>query len=361
MKKTKHHYIPKFVLKNFADKGKLYIYRHESKKIFCSSISDSFVENNLNTLKNRNGEKNYNYVEDIYDKYFENKATLPIIKIINDLNSILPSGKDFSAEDYLNLLRFAVLSHFRTPFSIEDSHHAARVSSYGMILLKYFIDFGTVEFPYDLDVEDGVIFSFLDNFDDLIRKLLDLKLTLYYHDFQDEFFLIPDQYVILYSPSNSKFGDKEFKMYFPISSKVVVCFERVQRDFYQGSCKIDSNAVADFNKYFFMNSFETVGCQNFDYLNHFIEKYNYTWVPLERFDPLSDFEKEKNQIKYEIISKLMDNKNGNKYCKGIITSINKEHEFKILTETEFKKIKNDLNSVFEINTRKIKYSKPKMK
>jgi len=355
LKKTKHHYIPKLILRNFANsKNQIFLYRHGIKKIICSSINDAFAENNLNSIINKDGIKDQNTIEDIYDKYFENEASLSIKKIISDLKIIPPLGKDFSAKDFLTLLRFCVLSHSRPPYALEEAHHSSRVSAYAIIFLKYFLDFGKVDFPYDIDINKASLFRFIEYFDTTIKMLVDLKLTLYYHSLPDEYFIIPDQYVIIYSPNNSKFGDKDLKMYFPISSNVVVCFERVERYFYKGTCEIDAKGVEEFNYFFLRNSYESFGCMNYRYLDTLIEKYKMDLIPLKRFNPYSDFENEKQQIKNEIISKLVLNINGDNFEDSIITSINKDHEFKILTEKEFEKIKKEMNSVIEIKNRVMK-------
>lgn len=250
MRKKKHHYIPKFVLRNFTDNDEIFQYRHDNKKIFNVSIDDAFTKSKLNTLIDTDGNEHPNLIEDIYDKYFENPTSFTIKKIIKDLRLIPPSGKDFTANDFLNLLRFAILSNFRTPYTMNAAHHAARVSAYAVVFLKYFIDFGTVDFPYDLDVEKGLLFSHLDNFDEATKLLVDLKLTLYYHRLPDSYFIIPDQFVVISSPNNSKFADKDLKIYFPISNNVVVCLERINRNFTKATCEIDRESIEKFNQYF---------------------------------------------------------------------------------------------------------------
>jgi len=247
LKKKKHHYIPRLILRNFTDGSRIFQFRYDNKEIFEVSIEDAFTKNNLNTLIDKNNQEQPNFIEDIYDKYFEQPASLTIKKIITDLKQIPPSGKDFSINDYVTLLRFSILSNFRTPYAMDAAHHAARVGAYSAVLLKYFIDFGTVNFPYELDIEKGLLFSHLDNFDDATKLIADLKLTLYYHRIPDLYFIIPDQFVIISSPNNSKFADKELKMYFPISSNVVVCFERIKRDFSKATCEIDNDGVEQFN------------------------------------------------------------------------------------------------------------------
>jgi len=351
LKKKKHHFIPKFVLRNFTDNNKIFQYRYDKKEIFEVSIDDAFAKNNLNTLIDKNQQKQPNFIEDIYDKYFEYPASLTIKKIITDLKKIPPSGKDFSVDDYVTLLRFAILSNFRTPFAMDAAHHFIRVSAYATVLLKYFIDFGTVNFPYDLDVEKGLLFSHLEDFDEATKLIADLKLTLYFHRISGLHFFIPDQFVTISSPNKSKFADKELKMYFPISSNVVVCFERIERSFSKATCEIDKESVDELNLYFINNSYSSVGCQDKTYLDEFITKFNDKIAPLKKFNPYEDFTKIKQQIKFEIVSKLALNNNPLDLDKGIFTHVDKNHEFRILSESEYEETMQKLNSIIDINKR----------
>lgn len=341
-------------MRNFTDSSTIFQFRYDNKEIFEVSIEDAFTKNNLNTLIDKNNQEQPNFIEDIYDKYFEQPAGLTIKKIITDLKQIPPSGKDFSVNDYVTLLRFTILSNFRTPYAMDAAHHAARVGAYSAVLLKYFIDFGSVDFPYELDIEKGLLFSHLDNFDEATKLLADLKLTLYYHRIPDLYFIIPDQFVIISSPNNSKFADKELKMYLPISSNVVVCFERIKRDFSKATCEIDKDGVEQLNLYFANNSYDAIGCQNKVYLHEFIDKHLDRMLPLRKFDPNEDFSKIKQQIKFEIISKLALNDEYLDSEQSIITHINRNHEFRILSEFEYKESVKKMNSVIDIKKRTYK-------
>ena len=355
MDKNKHHYIPKFILRNFSkEKNQIFLYRYESKEVLCNSISDAFTKNNLNTLKNEQGELDKNFIEDIYDRIFESKASTAIQKIINDLKSVPPSGKGFTSEDYLHLLRFVVLSNFRSPYALETKHHAIRVNTYAAVYLKFFADYGTVNFPYDLDIPKGWLFAFLDNFDESTKLLIDLKLTLYYHRIPNIYFLLPDQHCIIKSFNDFKFADKNLKIYLPISSNVVVCFERIDRKFQKATCELDLTGVENLNRFFASNAYESFGCENSNYLKSFVLKNLDLINPLKRFDPYSNFRKEKEQIKFEIILKLFLNVNNDNFKDGFITTVNKNHQFQILSMTEFEKLKDELHDFQTMKIREIK-------
>ena len=44
---VKEHYVPKFLLKNFTDSGRLYCYRKDESKIYSASVDNVFVINDL--------------------------------------------------------------------------------------------------------------------------------------------------------------------------------------------------------------------------------------------------------------------------------------------------------------------------
>lgn len=351
MDKTKHHFIPKFVLKNFSKKSQIYLYRHDLKRVICCSTRDAFTQSNLNTITNESGNPDKNIIEDIYEKYFETNASISIRKVISDLSNTPPNAKEITADDYLRLLRFAILSQLRTPFALEEAHHAMRVSAYGAIYLKYYLDFGTVHFPYDLDIPKELLFHFLDNFDEATKLLQDLKMNLLYHNLDDAYFFIPDQYVIITSPNNTKFGDQNLKIYMPISSNAILCFERVERKFFMGRCELDYRGVEDINKFILSNTYESFGCENKEYMEAFVHQYSNQIVPLKRFDPYEGFDRVKKQVKAEIIAKLAINFNNDDFSECLYTQLDMNHEFRILSEKEFEKIEKLNNNIFGIRKR----------
>jgi hypothetical protein len=219
------------------------------------------------------------------------------------------------------------------------------------MIIRQLHEHDNVNLSYDLQIKKELRYSFLENFKEPTKQISDLKLTLYYHKQPNLYFLIPDQFVVIQSPNNSKLADKDLKMYFPISSNVVVCLERIDRDFHKATCEIDKVGVEKFNKYFLNNFYESVGCQNRDYLETFIENYQTKINPLEKFNPYSDFAKEKQQIKLEVISKLALNLGNSNYENGFIMHVDRNHNFKILSESEFEELKKELNSVVDIKNK----------
>lgn len=347
-KKRKHHYIPKFILKQFSTKNQICVYRFKQNIVINNSTTDAFAINELNTLIDKDGNTHNNLIEDTFDQLVETKAAVSIQKIIDDLAKENPSGNDFSTEDFINVLRFCILGNLRVPFSLEKIHHALKVSLFSTLMFKHFWNHNNFEIPIDdFEIPKGFLYSFIMDFDSATKLIADLKLTIYTHKIENEYFILPDQYVIIISPNNCKFSDKELKMYFPISSKIVLCFERIDRSFNKGFCYIDKQQVEEFNLFFANNSYESFGCENNAYLNGFIKRNKSKIVPLSRYNPYSDFNKEKEQIKIEIIKASILCKNQN----SVKTAINRFNEFKIYNEEEFKNLEKEMNPTVKINTR----------
>jgi len=340
MNKKKHHFISNFILKNFSKNGKIFIYRHSSKKIFPTSIKDAFVKNDLNTLNDNNGGKERNIIEDIFDQYFESDAAESISKIIQDISKTIPDGNNFSATDYLNVLRFCMLSNFRIPYLIERNHHASQVNIIAAIMMHWYLIHSNFEVPFDnIHIPKPYFYGYLKDFDKATKLLVDLKLTIYTHKFENEFFIIPDNYVIDISPNACKFHDKYLKLFFPISSKIVLCFERIDRSFSKGLCYLSREQINEFNRFFAQNTFESFGCESGTYLEKFVNDNEL--IPLKRFIPDTDFIKEKKQIQEEIILKLPYFEANDE----IISTIDKNNEFRLLTNAEFEILQKDMNPI----------------
>ena len=227
-----------------------------------------------------------------------------------------------------------------------------KVSLFSTLMLKHFIYHDNFDVQLDgFDIPKSYLFLYLQNINKMTKKLTDLKLTIYTHRLKDTYFLIPDQYVIVISPNNCKFSDKDLKMYFPISSNIVLCFERVSRSFSKGLCFIDKSKVEEFNLFFASNSFESFGCENETYLNEFLERNTNIISPLKRNNPDTDFIEEIEQIKIEIIrAKLFNFNFGN-----IVTNVNSDNEFKIHTKEEFESLEKTMNPVHKINKISIRF------
>ncbi len=326
------------------------MYGHTQKKTFQTSINDAFTENNLNTIIDRNNQTDANFIEDYYDKYYENPSSISIKKIIDDLKRPVPDGKNFTSSDFIQLLKFSIISSARNPFCMNEILCSSRMAAYVAVYFKFFLDYGTVNFPYEIEVNKNHVFSHLR---DITRGLLiiaDLKLTIFYHKIPNQFFLLPDKFVCIHSPNNTKFADKQLKIYMPISSNIVLCLERIERSVTQATCLIDENDVIQFNKYFLKNFYEYIGCENQKYLKKFLNTHQQNIHPLKRFDPNSDPNEIKNQIQTEILQKIvLKGINGD----SVLSYINHNLEFKIITEESFRIISLLSNSTIPFKKRRL--------
>lgn len=350
--KRKHHFIPRFILKNFAINNHIFLYRFDKDVVFNASINDAFAVNELNSLTDKDGNIDHNLIEDIFDQCFENNASVSIQKIIDDLKTEMTNGDDFTTDDFVNVLRFCILSSIRIPYVLEKTLHSMQVNLLAMLLFKHYLEHDNFKLPFDcLSIPKGFLYSFLDGFDDMTKMLVDLKLTIYSHNSNNVFFLLPDQYIISFSPNNCHFADKNLKMFFPISSKIVLCFERVERNFSKGLCIIDESQIEKFNIFFASHSYEAIGCEDKNFLDQFILRNKSKLVPLKRYNPNSFFIKEKLQIIGEIVRTIPLHSKLDK----IQTQINNLNEFKILSEEEFQTIQKEMDPIYKIPRRPIKF------
>lgn len=334
-------------MKNFTSTNKISIYNHERGNSYQISINDAFTENNLNTILDNENQEDPNLIEDYYDKYFEYPASIAVNKIINDLKKDIPNGKNFTPSDFICLLKFVITGSSRHPLYIRELLYGAKLSAYIAVIFKYFDQYKTVNFPYYLKIDKAQAFAHLDKIKEGILLTADLKLTLFYHKIPNQYFLIPDKFVIIHSPNNTKYADKQLKIYMPISSNVLVCLERVDREFSKATSLIRQDDIIKFNKYVLSNFYKSIGCENIDYLNQFIKENKNEVKPLKQFDVESD-DKIKNQIQTEIFQKMILK---DYPSNSIITHINHNLEFKILSEEEFEIRSVLLNSTVPIKRR----------
>jgi len=348
MNKKKHHYIPKFILNNFSKNGKISLYNHSSKGAYRLSINDAFTENNLNTIFDNEESPDSNFIEDYYDKYYEHPTSLIVKKILNDFSQFQPNGNDFDSYDFVRLLRFVVVSTSRNPFAIKEIIQYMRCVAYSQIYIKYYLDYGTVNFPYYLNVNRNLAFSHLEYIDKNILLLKDLKLTIYYHNFENQFFLLPDKFVCIYDPNNVRFGDKNLKLFMPISDNILICFSREEREVTKATKLLNIDEVKEFNQYILRNFYRYIGCSSLEYLKNFVDNNQSYLQPLKEINLEKDVERMRHQIQSEILQKIVLK---NIKANSIITHIDHKCRFRILTKEEFEIVSILSGSIAPLKTR----------
>ncbi len=110
---VRHHYLPRHYLEGFTDdKDSFFVYDKQNDKIFRSSPSSAFFENNLNTIVSPQGTTS-DWLEDFYTEV-ENRVWGSFDTI---RNSTIKTPIDFS--DKINLFLFLLFLHWRLPSNIE--------------------------------------------------------------------------------------------------------------------------------------------------------------------------------------------------------------------------------------------------
>ncbi len=110
---VKHHYLPRHYLRGFTDdKDGFFVYDKQNDKIFRSSPTSTFFENNLNTIVSPQGTAS-DWLEDYYTAV-ENRVWGSFDTIRNST-----SKTPTDPLDKMNLFLFLLFLHWRLPSNIE--------------------------------------------------------------------------------------------------------------------------------------------------------------------------------------------------------------------------------------------------
>ncbi len=116
---VKHHYLPRHYLRGFTDdKDGFYVYDKQEDKIFRSSPSSTFFENNLNTMVSPQGTAS-DWLEDYYTAV-ENRVWGSFDTIRNSTNKT-----PINLLDKMSLFVFLLFLHWRLPSNIEIAEKLA--------------------------------------------------------------------------------------------------------------------------------------------------------------------------------------------------------------------------------------------
>lgn len=330
--KRMHHFVSRFLLRNFTANGKtLGIYNHSINKYYSVAIDRQFAEWDLNTLIKKDKTPEYNFIENLFNEAFE-KSAAKSIKSILDFLAIPSLPFTLTDEDYYSIFRFVVFTHLRTPFIRNKVQHAILLNVYGAWYVDQFLKHGNFEqdslFRKNrfLGLDKALSFQYLLDFDNLIHHTLsDLKLTILYHDYEDEYFLIPDQGTIVFTESIGLFAAKDLKIFLPLSSHVLFCYERITRSEKTNIRFINREQIRQHNRFVCQRFYDFIGCYNIDYLKAFVTENKDAIRPMKKYDPLK-MKNDVQKIQKEVKEKL-ENRN---FDKEIQMHINEENEFKIL-------------------------------
>ncbi|WP_173969646.1 DUF4238 domain-containing protein [Flavobacterium bizetiae] len=200
-KSKRHHYVPKFMTKNFStDKGLIYVYDKISDKFFESNSINLFLENDRNTFVNLEG-INDDIIEQVYssvDTMFGGVLTeITTTNQISDLN-------------FKKILLLAYISKWRVPQYDEAFQKAKEAFSIN--------DLG---FGLKNDKDEKLDFDLEEHFQlDMQQELKRILLAIQPFRFKGNFKTLLENSFLVCSPINSFIGDCPFNEATIISEKI---------------------------------------------------------------------------------------------------------------------------------------------
>lgn len=280
----RHHYVPKFLLKNFSESDKVYVFEKRKCKSFKNNISNTFVEKDFNTIqKSIKLEEAYGKIE---------TASAPIIAKIIKGGSI----NWIDGNEKKSLIEFFAVQYERTHIARDNCEKT--LSSIIKMNLDMMVASGKIHIPDELKEKmkcDGIqkISDFIelkidpDFIKSLIRTSLpegieNTKKLILIKNMMNNFY-ISDQCAIMYNQSDlSPLGSIGYlapgvEMYLPLSPKYtlgIFC-----RDFFYYSdldtITADKELVEYLNCLQLMWSRERIASRHndFEYAIKMLEKY----------------------------------------------------------------------------------------
>ena len=164
----------------------------------------------------------------------------------------------------------------------------------------------------DLNVKVSIekahlLFEYLELTHKILNQCLDLKITLIGNKSKNKFFLLTDQPVVLSYSGNKKFEAEDLKVYFPISSHFMICFERIKRKDYVEYQEFSGSEIDSLNLILASNFYYRIACESREYLENFLTTNKNKLVPLKEQEP-ENFEREFLNMKNQIITKFKSGK-----------------------------------------------------
>lgn len=303
MAKKRHHYISDFLCKKFSADGKMFFrYDNESKITINASTKDGFVQKHLNRIK-RNGEFDNDTIEDIFSKYFEIPASVAISHLINKANLENPPEILLTGKEFVDILRFCVLSHLRTPNKINETYLSILRFHYTMAYSQLHILGESLERNFKINLNRDFIFlQSIKAIDEILEELKDISACVIYHDSIDKFFVLPDQPVAIHSSENREFGSKDLKIIFPISSRVMIIFDKNEK--LDVLSKASENQIDNLNLMACNRYYKYITCESKSYLDYFIKTYDPKPEPIQTD---KNIEEEIEKIIGEVINNITTN------------------------------------------------------
>lgn len=277
MKKSKrHHYIPQFMTKHFADaSGLIHVYDKLQGKFYSSNPLNLFVETDRNTFLNSDG-----FQEDTLEKAYASLDSM-FSTVLNEINST----NAISNHHFKLLLLFAYISKWRVrqyDKAFEDAKEFFSIDELGLGLKTQ--DNKRV----DLNLEEYLPSKLHQEFKRILLAVQPFRFKQDYKKLLAGSFLIWSPYTSFIGdcPFNEAtiIGDEIFEDFvFPIQKDLTLVYSsRIDREAIQNFLNGRGNNVGIFLKDFSIArdismldlAERNVGCCDAEYLKHLVKNYN---------------------------------------------------------------------------------------
>lgn len=211
----KHHYVPRFLLKNFLDETKrLFVFDKSKGVVFESNADDACHQNNFNAIEIESEKIN---LEHLYDE-IDTSGSVVIAKILKQQHAWTLSRLEMEI-----LARFVAAQYLRTPRSRKQ------INDFNNQLIDFVKARTKNEMPANMmrmseaDIK-LVALSSLQEIDEYASMILERHLVVAK---TDEPLYMSDNPIKLYNPRPGKLPGLKVigtDIYFPIASNRILCF-----------------------------------------------------------------------------------------------------------------------------------------
>ncbi|WP_316799679.1 DUF4238 domain-containing protein [Pedobacter frigidisoli] len=299
MAKQRHHYISNFLCKHFSADN-ISFYRHDNKdgKIIPISTKDGYVQKHLYRLRKKDGTYD-DRMEDIFSDYYEKPASIAIASLIERLKRGTVETL-LTTKEFLAILNFCILSHIRTPNKLNEIY----LSQVRLILTITYMELKLHNIPLDIDFSvnlnrEMIFLETIKSIPAITKKLFNLSIHVFYHRSDQHYFVLPDQPVALYPNDDREFGSKNLQIYFPVSSSILIRFERGPHT--DTLTELRADQIDEFNQMACSRHYRYIACENKEYLENFVRNTKLTSEPVQSDESL---EQDKKDIIEQVIHTL---------------------------------------------------------
>lgn len=223
-------------------------------------------------------------MEDFFDDYYETPASVAINNLIARLAQTSGLPELLNVEEHYHILKFCILSHLRAPNKINEIY----LSQVRFVMTMTYMQLQLQGLPTDIDFtvnlnKDFFFMESIKSIQGFVKDLSDLNLHIYFHRQPGQYFVLPDQPVALHSTDQREFGSLDLKIYFPVTSNIIISFERgVPHDILT---EVWGQAIEELNVLCCSRFCRYIACENEEYLRYFVDKHPLQPEPIQSMNP----------------------------------------------------------------------------